>query len=346
MATEVVPDEREIIAFQLKSWADGNVAALILTTGGTGVAPRDITPEATVDVIERQIPGISELMRARGLEQTPLSVLSRAVVGSRGRTLIINLPGSPKGAVHSLRAVDHLVPHILDLLAGRTEHSGKQEGDGRAAKLRNPTGHLISDDPAIRNARVFFWAMLGLKFALVGQIQPGRLPDGPPPQPGQLGPAPTSPAKAAAPTPSTSQPVIGDLGTATGPSTFSTTVRTVLVPTTVLDPDGHGYVNGLAPNEFALYDNDKPQRISAEFTQLPMSVVMVVQANSEIEPFLPKLRKTGVLLHGLVTGEGGDVAIMAFDHRLTVLQDFTQDPDKLDDATPKAHLRLVFGSSD
>ena len=188
---------------------------------------------------------------------------------------------------------------------------------------------------------VFVWAMLALSLPLIGQIQPGRLPDGPPPQPGQLGPAPVNPSKVATPAAPSSQPVIGDVGVDNGPVIGRATVRTVLVPTTVLDPDGHGYVNGLLPNEFALYDNDKPQKISAEFTQLPMSVVMVVQANSEIEPFLPKLRKTGVLLHGLVTGEGGDVAILSFDHRLTVLQDFTQDPDKLDDAMHK----LTSGSS-
>lgn len=186
-----------------------------------------------------------------------------------------------------------------------------------------------------------FWAMLALSVPSFGQIQPGRLPDSPPPQPGQLGPAPASPNKIATPTGQPSQPIIGDVGIDNGPVIGRATVRTVLVPTTVLDPDGHGYVNGLAPNEFSLYDNQKPQKISAEFTQLPMSVVMVVQANSEIEPFLPKLKKTGVLLHGLVTGEGGDVSIMSFDHRLTVLQDFTKDPDKLDDAMQK----MTSGSS-
>lgn len=192
---------------------------------------------------------------------------------------------------------------------------------------------------------MFLGAMLALTLPSFGQIEPGKLPSGPPPQPGQLGPAPTNPGKANAngnaPTSTTSQPIIGDLGTTTGPSDFSTTVRTVLVPTTVLDPDGHGYVNGLLPNEFSLFDNDKLQRISAEFTQLPMSVAMVVQANSEVEPFLPKLKKSGLLLHGLVTGEGGDVAILSFDHRLNVLQDFTQDPDKLDDAMQK----LTAGST-
>jgi molybdopterin adenylyltransferase len=95
---------------------------LVVTTGGTGVAPRDVTPEATRNVCEKMIPGYSELMRASGLKRTPFAGLSRAIAGTRGTTLIINTPGSPKGAVDSLQAVLHLVPHTLELLAGKTEH--------------------------------------------------------------------------------------------------------------------------------------------------------------------------------------------------------------------------------
>ena len=173
-------------------------------------------------------------------------------------------------------------------------------------------------------------------------LEPGQAPSGPPAQPGQLGPAP----KKLPPTDQgignkNQQPMtIGDVIGSSDPL-IRTTVRSVLVPTTVLDPDGHGYVNGIQANEFELYDNGKPQKISAEFTQLPMSVVLAVQANSDIDPVLPQLRKTGLLLQGLVTGEGGDVAILAFDHRMQVLQDFTSDPDSLDDAMQK----LNSGSS-
>ena len=186
------------------------------------------------------------------------------------------------------------------------------------------------------------WMLLALSLPSTSQIQPGQLPSGPPPQPGQLGPAPKNPGKVLDPnTTKPGQPIIGDLGTDNGPVVGQATVRTVLVPTTVLDPDGHGYVNGILANEFQLFDNDRRQKISAEFTQLPMSVVLVIQANSEVEPFLPKLKKSGILLHGLVTGEGGDVAILGFDHRMQLLQDFTQDVDKLDDAMQK----LTAGSS-
>jgi molybdenum cofactor synthesis domain-containing protein len=96
---------------------------LIVTTGGTGIAKRDVTPEATAAVCERLIPGIPELMRSEGLKQTPRSPLSRALCGTRGSTLLLNLPGSPNGAVESLRTVLPLVIHAMELLAGNTEHS-------------------------------------------------------------------------------------------------------------------------------------------------------------------------------------------------------------------------------
>ena len=174
-------------------------------------------------------------------------------------------------------------------------------------------------------------------------LTPGEELPGPPARPGQLGPAPKKPANSGQANPEVSKPqTIGDvIGASDEKPDIRVTTNNVLVPTTVLDPDGHGYVNGIIPSEFELFDNDKPQKISAEFTQLPMSVVLVVQANSEIEPVLSKLKKSGILLQGLVTGEGGDVAILAFDHRMQLLQDFTDDPEKIDDAMQK----LTAGSS-
>ena len=122
-AQELVADERDQIAAVLKRWSDSPETLVILTTGGTGVALRDVTPEATGDVIEREVPGLAELMRAEGRKATPFAVLSRGLAGLRGQTLIVNLPGSPKGAVESLDSIAQLIPHILDLLEGRTSHA-------------------------------------------------------------------------------------------------------------------------------------------------------------------------------------------------------------------------------
>jgi molybdenum cofactor synthesis domain-containing protein len=120
---ETVADEAPAIGARLAALADGGQVSAIFTTGGTGIAPRDVTPEATRAIIDREIPGLGELMRARGRESTPLAVLSRSLAGTRGRVLIVNLPGSPKGAVESLDAIVELVPHVLDLLRGHTEHA-------------------------------------------------------------------------------------------------------------------------------------------------------------------------------------------------------------------------------
>jgi molybdenum cofactor synthesis domain-containing protein len=115
---EIVPDEGDRIAAVLRNWADEEEFELILTTGGTGLSPRDVTPEATLKVVERTIPGFGERMRSRSLEKTPMAILSRAVAGVRKRSLIINLPGSPKGAVENLEAVWDAVPHAVEKIRG------------------------------------------------------------------------------------------------------------------------------------------------------------------------------------------------------------------------------------
>ncbi len=124
---ETIPDEELEIRGRLATLADGGQVAAIFTTGGTGIAARDVTPEATRAVLDREIPGLSELMRSRGRESTPLAVLSRSVTGTRGSVLIVNLPGSPRGAVESLDAIVELVPHVLELLGGRTEHAAARQ---------------------------------------------------------------------------------------------------------------------------------------------------------------------------------------------------------------------------
>jgi molybdenum cofactor synthesis domain-containing protein len=118
VSESVLPDEPASIRERLASLADGGVAELILTTGGTGIGPRDATPEATAEICQKMLPGFSELMRAEGRKKNARAVLSRAVAGVRGSALIINLPGSPRGAVESLDAVADLVPHALQILGG------------------------------------------------------------------------------------------------------------------------------------------------------------------------------------------------------------------------------------
>jgi molybdopterin adenylyltransferase len=123
-AYEIVPDEPAAIAAQLRAWSDNDGLDLILTTGGTGLSPRDVTPEATLAVAQRLVPGIPEAMRAAGLAITPHAMLSRGVAVIRGRTLIINLPGSPKGARENLAAIVAALPHALEKLEGSPAECG------------------------------------------------------------------------------------------------------------------------------------------------------------------------------------------------------------------------------
>lgn len=128
----IVPDEQEQIASTLRDQAAR--AQLVVTTGGTGITTRDVTPEATRSVCERILDGFGERMRSEGLKDTPLAPMSRAVTGTLGASLIVNVPGSPRAAVQSLDAVLHLIPHALALLSGDTRHP-EQPGDGRTSRV-------------------------------------------------------------------------------------------------------------------------------------------------------------------------------------------------------------------
>jgi len=125
VAKEVIPDDRYLIERKLRKYVED--VDLIVTTGGTGIGPRDVTPEATLAVIEKQLPGFGEAMRAAGLDKTPHAILSRAVAGVCARCLIINLPGSPKGVRECLEAVLPAVPHAVELIQGRGGECARPE---------------------------------------------------------------------------------------------------------------------------------------------------------------------------------------------------------------------------
>ena len=120
---EIIPDEQQLIEDAIIKFSDKLSCDLILTTGGTGPSHRDVTPEAIKPLLEKEVLGLAELMRLRGLEQTDFAALSRSLAGSRQKTLILVLPGSPKGAIESLQAILKLIPHAIDLLQGHTQHN-------------------------------------------------------------------------------------------------------------------------------------------------------------------------------------------------------------------------------
>jgi len=126
---EVVPDEKDVIAQKLTEWADKGTIDVIVTTGGTGLAARDVTPEATLSVVDKVVPGLAEAMRAETFHITPSAILSRAVAGVRGRCLIINLPGSPRAVQECLSVILPVIPHAIEIIKGEvTEHTTPDSG--------------------------------------------------------------------------------------------------------------------------------------------------------------------------------------------------------------------------
>ena len=126
---EVVPDDRDVIAGKLAEWADEGNIDVILTTGGTGLSPTDVTPEATLSIVDKVVPGFAEAMRTQTLSQTPMAMLSRATAGVRCRCLIINLPGSPKAVRECLEVILPAIPHAVEIIKGEvTEHQAPDTG--------------------------------------------------------------------------------------------------------------------------------------------------------------------------------------------------------------------------
>ncbi|MGH9787546.1 MAG: MogA/MoaB family molybdenum cofactor biosynthesis protein [Candidatus Acidiferrales bacterium] len=137
-STEVLPDDFSLLRERLGALAVDVETDAVFTTGGTGISPRDRTPEATTSVMERSVPGLAELMRREGLKKTPLAALSRAVVGVKGKALLINLPGSPGGAEDSLRAILDLLPHAIDVIRGEETHGSAPAAQPPAAAAPEP----------------------------------------------------------------------------------------------------------------------------------------------------------------------------------------------------------------
>jgi len=131
----VLPDDRKLIEDKLIYYADQYGVDVIATTGGTGVGPRDVTPDATRAVIDKEIPGMAEAMRLAGLQKTPFAMISRAMVGCRGKTLIINLPGSPKGVRENLEAILKAIPHAVEKLKGDPADCAAPDGLARATEV-------------------------------------------------------------------------------------------------------------------------------------------------------------------------------------------------------------------
>jgi molybdenum cofactor synthesis domain-containing protein len=147
-STEILPDDFSLLRERLGALAADVESDAVFTTGGTGIGPRDRTPEATTSVMERSVPGLADVMRREGLKKTPLAALSRAVVGVKGKVLLINLPGSPAGAEDSLRAILGLLPHAIDVIRGEESHGPSAPAEPPAAAAQPEPTPVEAEEPA------------------------------------------------------------------------------------------------------------------------------------------------------------------------------------------------------